>query len=140
MTFCFDSVVYKMNEIVTKFLLAVDEFMPKMHFREPDFTYSACGSFTKKKERIDKFMQTGNTDYIDKACFQHDMAYGKCNNYWTKRAHPEEALRDEAFKIASDPKYDGYQRGLASVVHNFFDKIFLFVCLFVIFISGWYKQ
>ena len=46
MTFCFDSVVYKMNEIVTKFLLAVDKFMPKMHFRQPDFTYSACGSFT----------------------------------------------------------------------------------------------
>ena len=47
----------------------------------PAFTYSACGPFTKN-ERIEKFMQTGNTDFVykselDKACFQHDMAYGK---------------------------------------------------------------
>ena len=136
MTSSFDSVVYKMNEIATKFLLPVDKFMPKMHFRQPDFTYSACGSFTKNKERIDKFMQTGNTDYIDKACFQHDMAYGKCNNYLTKRAHPEKVLRDEAFKIANDPKYDGYQRRLASMVYNFFDKLFLFVCLLSLFQVG----
>ena len=81
-------------------------------------------------------MQTGNTDYIDKACFQHDMAYGKCNNYLTKRAHPEKVLRDETFKIASDPKYDGYQRGLASMVYNFFDKLFLFVCLLSLFQVG----
>ena len=53
-----------------------------MHLKQPGFTYSACGWFTKNKERIEKFMQTGNTDFIynnelDKACFQHDMAYGK---------------------------------------------------------------
>ena len=71
-----------MNEIVNKFLLVGDKFMPEMHLRQPGFTYSACGPFTKNKERIEKFMQTGNTDFIyrnelDKACFQHDMAYGK---------------------------------------------------------------
>ena len=71
-----------MNEIVNKFLLAADKFMPEMHLKETGFAYSACRSFTRNKERIEKFMQTGNTDFIyrnefDKAYFQHDMAYGK---------------------------------------------------------------
>ena len=71
-----------MNEIVNKFLLVGDKFMPQMHLKQPGFTYSACGPFTKIKERIEKSMQTGNTDFIcknevDKTCFQHDMAYGK---------------------------------------------------------------
>ena len=74
--------VYKMNEIVNKFLLVGDKFMPEMHLKQPGFTYSACGPFTKNKERIEKFMQTRNTNFIyrnelDKACFEHDMAYGK---------------------------------------------------------------
>ena len=69
-----------MNEIVNKFLLAGNKVMPKMHLKQPGFTYSACGPFTKNKERIRKFRETGNTSYIyrnelDKACFQHDMAY-----------------------------------------------------------------
>ena len=63
-----------MNEIVNKFLLAGDKFMPEMHLKQPGFTYSTCGPLTKNKERIEKFMQTGNTDFIykkelDKACF-----------------------------------------------------------------------
>ena len=71
-----------MNEIVNKFLLAGDKFMPEIHLKHPRFTYSACGPFTKNEERIQKFMQTGNTNYtykndLDKACFQHDMAYRK---------------------------------------------------------------
>ena len=79
-----------------------------------------------KKQRIEKFMQTGNTDFIyrnelDKACFQHDMAYGKSKDL-VKRTQSDKVLRDKAFKIASDPKYDGYQRGLASMVYKFFDK------------------
>ena len=78
--FCFK--VYKTNDIIYKFLLVGDKFMPEMLLRQPGFTYSACGSFTKKKERIEKFMKSGNTDFIyknklDKACFQHDMSYGK---------------------------------------------------------------
>ena len=72
---------YKINGIVNKFLLARDKFMPKMHLRHPRFTYSACGPFTKNKERIQKFKETDDSQYIyqnklDKACFQHDMAYG----------------------------------------------------------------
>ena len=49
------------NEVVNKFLLVGDKFMPKKHLKQPGFTYSACGPFTKIKERIEKFMQTGNT-------------------------------------------------------------------------------
>ena len=78
-----------MNETVNRVLLVSDRFMPEMHLKQPGFTYSACGPFTKSKERIEKFMQTGNTDFIhknelDKTCFQHDMAYDKTKNL-TKR-------------------------------------------------------
>ena len=71
-------------------------------------------------------MQTGNTNFIfknelDKGCFQHDMAYGKLKNL-VKRTRSDKVLKDKAFKIAIDPKYDGYQRGLASLVYKFFDK------------------
>ena len=115
-----------MNEIVNKFLLAGDNIMPKMHLRQPGFTYSACGPFTKSKERIEKFMQTRKTDFIypnelDKACFQQDIAYGKSKDL-AKRTQSDKVLGNKAFKIASDPKYDGYQRGLASMVYKFFDK------------------
>ena len=70
-----------MNEIVNKFLLAGDNFMLEMHLKQPGFTCSTCGPFTKNKERIQKIKGTGDTKYIyrnelDKACFQHDMAYG----------------------------------------------------------------
>ena len=78
--FCFKA--YKINKIINKFLLVGAKFMPEMHLRQPGFTYSARSPFTKNKEKIEKFMQTGNTDFIyknelDKACFQRDMAYGK---------------------------------------------------------------
>ena len=71
-----------MNEVVNKFLLVGDKFMPEMLLKQYGFTYSACGPFTKNKEEIKKFMQTGNKNFIyknelDKACFQHDMTYGK---------------------------------------------------------------
>ena len=68
----------------------------------------------------------GNTNFIykkelDKACFQHDMAYGKSKDL-AKRTQSDKVLRDKAFEIASGPKYDGYQRGLTSMVYKFFDK------------------
>ena len=71
--------IIKIDKIVNNFLLVGDKFMPKMHLKQPIFTYSACGPFIKNKERIEKSMQTGNTDFIyknelDKTCFQHDMA------------------------------------------------------------------
>ena len=115
-----------MNKIVNKFLLVGDKFMPEMHLKQPGFTYSACGPFTKIKERMEKFMQTGNIDFIyknelDKSCFQHDMANRK-SNALVKRTQSDTVLKDKAFKIASNPKYDGYQKGLASMVYKFFDK------------------
>ena len=63
-----------MNEIVYKFLLTGDKFMPKMYLKQPGFTCSVCGPFTKNKERTKKFKETGDTNYIyknelDKACF-----------------------------------------------------------------------
>ena len=71
-------------------------------------------------------MRTGNTDFIyrnelDKAYFRHDMAYGKSKDF-VKRPQSDKVLRDKAFRIASDPKYDGYQRELASMVYKFYDK------------------
>ena len=120
---CFECV--KVNEIVNKCLLVGDKFMPEMHLKQPGFTYIACGPFTQSKERIKKFIQTGNTLYyrneFDKVCFQHDISYGKSNDL-IRRTKSEKVLRDKAFKIASDSKYDGYQRELASMVYKCFDK------------------
>ena len=89
--------------MVNKFLLAGDKFMPEMQLKQPGFTYIACGQFTKNKERIEKYMKTGNTDFIykndfDKACFQHDTAYGKFKNL-TRRTQSDKVLRVKAFEI-----------------------------------------
>ena len=115
-----------MNEIVNNFLLAGDKSIPEMHLRQPGFTYSACGPFTKNKERIEEFNEIGDSQYIyqnelDKACFQHDMACGDFKDL-TRRTVFDKILRDKAFNIATNTKYDGYQLGLASMVYKFFDK------------------
>ena len=109
-----------MSDLINKVLLVGDLDL------QPGFTYSACGSFTKNKQRIQRFMETGDTNYIyrnelDKACFQHDMAYGDFKDL-KRRTQSDKVLQNKVYKIASTPKYDGYQRGLASVVYKFFDK------------------
>ena len=114
-----------MKQLIS-FLLAGNTFMPEMYLKQPGFTYSVCRPFTKNKERIQKFKETGDTSYIyknelDKACFQHDMAYGDFKDL-ARRTASDKVLRDKAFNIAKNPKYDGYQRGLASMVYKFFDK------------------
>ena len=115
-----------MNEIVNNFLLAGDKCMSEMHLRQPGFTYSVCGRFTKKtteykilnKQEIhDTFIKKE----LIKACFQHGMAYGDFK-YLTRRTASDIILRDKAFNIAKNPKYDGNQCRLASVVYKFFDK------------------
>ena len=106
-----------MNEIVNKILLAGDKFMPEMHLRQPGFTYSACGPFTKNKERIQKFKETGDSQYI----YQHDMAYGDFTDL-TKTTVCDKILRDIVFDIAKNSKYDGYQMGLDSVVNKCFHE------------------
>ena len=115
-----------MDNIINKFLLADDKFMPEMHLRQPRFVYSACGPFTRHKDRIKEFKRTGDTRYIyrnelDKACFQHDSAYADHKDL-INRTEADEFLRDKAYDTASNPKYDGYQRGLDSMVYKFFDK------------------
>ena len=115
-----------MNEIFNTFLLAGEKFMPEMHLKQTGFTYSACGTFTKNKERIQKFKETGDTTHIyknelGKACFQHNMAYEDFKDL-KRRTASDKVLRDKAFNVANNPKYDGCQRGLASPVYNFFDK------------------
>ena len=97
-----------MNEIVNMFLLAVDEFIPEMYLRQPGFTYSACRSFTKNKERIQKIKETGDSRYsyqneLDKACFQHDMAYGDFKDL-TRRTVSDKILHNKAVNVAKNPK------------------------------------
>ena len=86
-----------MSEIVNRILLVGEKFKQEMQLKQPGFTYSACGPFTKNKERVEKFMETGNTNYInkkdfDKACFQHDMTYGKCKDL-TKRTQSDKVFK-----------------------------------------------
>ena len=97
---------YKMSDIINKFLLAGDKFMPEMHLRQPGFTYSACGPFTRNKKRIQKFKETGDSRYIyknelDKVFFQHDMAYGGFK-YLSKRTAADKVLKNKAFNFAKD--------------------------------------
>ena len=98
-----------MNQIINKFLLAGDKFMPEMHLKQPRFTYSACRPFTRNKQRIQKFIETGDKIYIynnelDKACFQHDMAYGKYKDL-EKITQSDKVLKDKGFhKILSNSK------------------------------------
>ena len=123
-----------MNDINNKFLLAGDKFMPEMDLRQPavfnknkkqpGFTYSARGTFAKNRQSIQKFTETGNRSLIfknklDEASFQHDMAYGDFKDL-KRRTQSDKVLKDKAFETASNPKYDGYQRGLASMVYKFF--------------------
>ena len=118
--------IINMNEIVNKFLLAADKFMPKIHLKQPGFTYSVCGPFPKNKKRIEKFKEVADTKCIyrnelDKGCFQHDMPYGDFKEL-PRRTASDKVLRDKTFNIAKNPKYDGYQRGLASMVYKYFQK------------------
>ena len=121
-----DSKIINMNYIINKFLLAGDKFMPEIHLRQSQFVYSACGPFTRHKERIKNFKQSGDTRYIyrndlDKACFQDDSAYADNKDLINRT----KVLKDKAYNIASNPEYDGYQRGLESMVYKFFDKKFM---------------
>ena len=127
-----------MNETINKFSLTGDKFMPEMHLRQPEFTYSCCGPFPKNKERINKFKETGDSRYIyqnelDKTCFQHHMA---CEDfkYLNRRTATDKVLCDKTFDIAKNLKYDRCQRGLASMVYKFFDKKLIVVLKMKIFL------
>ena len=111
--------------MINKFLWAGDKFMPEMHLKQPGFTFSVFGPFTRNRQRIQRFMETRDTNYIyrnelDKVYFQHDMAYGDFKDL-KRRTQSNKVLKDKTFAIASHPRYDGYQRGLVSMEYNFLD-------------------
>ena len=116
-----------MNNTINKFLLTADKFMPETHLKGLKVgTYSACAPFTRHTDRMNKFIQAGDTNYIyknelDKACFAHDAAYSDSKNV-NKRTAADKILKDKAYKIAKDPQYYSSQRGLASMVYKFFDR------------------
>ena len=100
--------------------------MPEMHLKQPGFTYSACGPFIKNKEITKKIKETGDSRYtywnkLDKACFQHDMAYRDFKDL-SRRTAFDKVLRDKAFAIAKNATYDGYKRWLFSMVYKYFYK------------------
>ena len=77
--------------------------MPEICLKQPGFSYSASGPFTKNKERVETYIQTANTDHIcrddpDKACVQYDMAYGKYIDL-TKRTQSDKFLKDKGLKL-----------------------------------------
>ena len=120
------SALINMNKIINKFLLAGEKFLTEMHLRQPQFVYSVCGPFTRHKERIKEFKRTGDTrllyrNELDKACFKHDAAYTKYKDV-ENRLISNQKLKNSAYDIASNPKYDGYQRSLASMVYKSFDS------------------
>ena len=102
--------------------------MPEMNLKQPGFTYIACGPFTKNKERLknlkkQKIQAIFTKINLIRLCFQHDMAYGDFKDM-KRRTACDKIVRDRAFNIAKNPKYDESQRGLASMVYKFFDKKF----------------
>ena len=118
-----DNKIINMNNIINKFLLAGDKFMPEMHLRQPRFVYSACDPFTRHKERMKEFKRTGDTrllyrNELDKACFKYDAAYAKYKDV-ENRLISDQKLRNSAYDIASNLVYDGYQRGLVVWCINF---------------------
>ena len=115
-----------MNKIIKFFLFTGDKFMTKLHLKQLGVNYSACGPFTKHRERIQKFRETGNLKHFyrnesDKACFAHDETYSGSENV-AKRTISYKILKDRAYELARNCNYDGYQRALASLVCKFFDK------------------
>ena len=115
-----------MNKIINKFLFTGDKFMPNFYLKQPRFTYSACEPFTKHRQRIKEFRETSNLKHLymnepEKACFAHDFAYSDSKDL-AKRAISIKILKDKAYEIARNPKYDGYQRAFASMTYNCFDR------------------
>ena len=98
--------------------------MPELHLKQPGFTYSACGPFTKHRERIQKFKETGNLKHLyrnDKTCFSHDAPCSDSKDL-AKRTISDKVLKERAFETARNRNYEGYQRALATMVYKFFDK------------------
>ena len=109
-----------MNKIINKFLLTGDKFVLELHLKQPGFTYSARGPFTKHRERIRKIRETGNLKHfyrnkLEKACFTYEAAYSNSKDL-AKKTISDKILQDRAYEIGRNPKYDGYLKALASMV------------------------
>ena len=101
-------------------------YLLETNFKQPGFTYSACGPFTKRRKRIQKFREIGNLKHLyrnelDKACFVHDAAYSDSKDL-AKRTISDKVLKEKAHEFVKNLKYDGYQRALESMFLKFFDK------------------
>ena len=113
-----------MNKIINKLLLTGEKFIPELHLKQQEFTSSACGLFIKHRQRIQNFRETGNLKHLyrnelEKTCFGQDPAYSN-NKDFVKRTISEKILKDRAYEVARNRKYDGYQRALASMIYKFF--------------------
>ena len=115
-----------MNKIINKFLLTEDKFLQELHLKQPGFVYTACGPFTKHREKIQKLRETGNLKHLhrnelNKACFAHDAGYSDSKDL-AKRTISNKILKDRAYEIARNCRYNGHQKALASMVYMFFDN------------------
>ena len=100
--------------------------MPELHLKQPEFTDSACRSFTKYRERIQKFRETGNLKHLcrnelDKACFTNDATYTDSKDL-AKRTISDKILKDRPLEIVRNRSYDEYHGAFASMVYQFFDR------------------
>ena len=110
-----------MNKIFNKFLLTGDKFVPELHLKQPRFTYSVCGPFTKHRERTQKFREVSNLKHLyrnelGKGYFAHDATYFEIKDF-AKRTISDKILKIRAYEIAINRKYDGHQRALAKMVY-----------------------
>ena len=115
-----------MNKIINTFLLTGDKFIPELNLKQPGFTYSASGPFTKHRERIEKSRGTGNLKHLyendlDNTCFVHDAANSDSKDL-AKRTISDKILKERVYKIARNHDYDGFERALTSMVYRIFDK------------------
>ena len=110
-----------MGHVINKFLLAGDKFIPEIHLRQPQFTYIVLVDHLLSMKKEFKSLKKLVIQAMCKACFVHDAAYSDSKDL-TKRTVADKILKNKALDIAKDPKNDGYQRGLASMVYRFFDS------------------
>ena len=107
----------RMSEIINKFLSAGDKFMPGIHLRNPGFTHSVCGPFTKNKKRIQKFKETRGSEKTKR---ELKLAFNMTWFIETLRICLEEQLLINYYVIKHlilpKKKYDGYQSVHASIV------------------------
>ena len=121
-----NELILKTKNFINTFLLTGDKFIPELHLKQPEFTYSACGHLLNIMKEFKKIREIGKLKHLyrndlDKACFAHDAAYSYSKDL-AKRTISDKILKDRAYEIARNRNYDGYQRALARMVYKFFDK------------------